>query len=101
MKPVPQEKINHGTQYTKIPQNPYTDKVVDGTVEIQKQFPQMQTMHRVGEGNSEKFLNVSDMQVPDEDDRHGEKCRRKTIKANNKIVKERIWTLVSLSPNRH
>ena len=80
----------------------------------------MQTMHRVGEGNltsefvldlrysesayltvsektlemrarSEKFMIVSDKQVPDENDRHDEQCRSKTIKANNKIVKERIW----------
>ena len=32
MKPVTQEKINHGTEYIKISQNPYTDKVVDVTV---------------------------------------------------------------------
>ena len=42
---------------------------------------------------SEKSMNVSDMQVPDEDDRHDERSRSKTIKANSKIVKERIWTL--------
>ena len=82
-------------------------------------------MHRVGEGNltsefgldfrcsdkclltvsektlemradSAKFKNVSDMQVPDEDYRHDEESRSKTIKANNKIVKGRMWTLVSL-----
>ena len=35
-------------------------------------------------------MNVSDMQVPDEDDRHDEKSRSQTIKANN-VVKERIW----------
>ena len=51
MKPVTQEKINHGTKYIKIPQNLYTDEVVDVTVAIQKQFHLMQTMHRVGEGN--------------------------------------------------
>ena len=51
MKPVTQEKINHGTEYIKIPQNPHTDKLVDVTDAIQKQFPLMQTMHRVGEGN--------------------------------------------------
>ena len=45
--------------------------------------------------HSEKFMNVSDMQVPDEDGRHDEQSRSKTIKANSKIVKERIWTLVS------
>ena len=49
--------------------------------------------------HSEKFPNVSDMQVPDEDDRH-EQSSSKTIKANSKIVKERIWMLVSLSPTR-
>ena len=40
-------------------------------------------------------MNVSDMQVPGEDDRHDEECRNNTIKANNWIVKERIWTLNS------
>ena len=45
------------------------------------------------EAHSEKFMNVSDMQVPDEDDRHDEQSRSKTIKANSKIVRERIWTL--------
>ena len=44
--------------------------------------------------HSEKFMNVSDMQVPDEDDRHDEQFRSKTIKANSKIVKERIWKIV-------
>ena len=39
MKPVTQEKINHGTEYIKIPQNPYTDKVVDVTVVIQGNCP--------------------------------------------------------------
>ena len=48
------------------------------------------------EARSEKFMNVSDMQVPDEDDRHGEQSRSKTIKANSKIVKERIWMLVPI-----
>ena len=41
--------------------------------------------------HSEKFTNVSDLQVQDEDDRHDEQSRSKTIKANNKIVIERIW----------
>ena len=48
------------------------------------------------EARSEKFMNVSDMQVPDEDDRHGEQSRSKTIKAfpaNNKIVTEQIWII--------
>ena len=36
-------------------------------------------------------MNVSGMQVPDEDDRHGRQSRSNTIKANNKIEKERIW----------
>ena len=51
MKPVTQEKINHGTEYIKIPQNPHTDKVVDATVVIGEIVTLMQTMHRVGEGN--------------------------------------------------
>ena len=42
-------------------------------------------------------MNVSDMQVPDEDDRHDEQSRSKTIEAHNKTVKEIISTLVSLS----
>ena len=37
-----------------------------------------------------KFTNVSDMQVPDEDDRHNEQSRSQTITANNKIVKYSI-----------
>ena len=41
--------------------------------------------------HSEKFMNVSDMQVPDKDDRHDGPSRSKTIKANRKIVKDRIW----------
>ena len=40
--------------------------------------------------HSEKFMNVSDVQVPDEDDRHDEQSRNNTIKANNEIVKKRI-----------
>ena len=40
--------------------------------------------------HSEKFMNVSDMQVPDEDDRHQEQSRSKTIKANSKTLKETI-----------
>ena len=40
-------------------------------------------------------MNVNDMQVQDEDDRHDEQSRSKTITANNKIMKERIWTLNS------
>ena len=39
------------TEYIKIPQNPYTDKVVDVTVVITEIVTLMQTMHRVGEGN--------------------------------------------------
>ena len=58
-------------------------------------------------------MNVSDMQVPDEDDRHDEQSRQQhdqskpqdRERANldddsqfaNKIVKERIWTLDSPS----
>ena len=51
MKPVTQEKINHGTGYIKFPQNPYTDKAVDATVVKGEFVAMMQTMHRVGEGN--------------------------------------------------
>ena len=44
------EKINqvswNETEYIKIPQNPYTDKVTDVTVAIQEQFPLTQTTHR-------------------------------------------------------
>ena len=36
-------------------------------------------------------MNVSDMQTPDEDDRHEEQFRSNTIKVNSKIVKEQIW----------
>ena len=104
-----------GDEYIKT-QNQYTDKATDVTVVIGEIVTQMQTMHRVGEGNltsefgldlrySERqlvkdtrnesslrnFMNVSDMQVPDEKDRHDEQSRSQTIKANNKIVKERIW----------
>ena len=37
----------------------------------------------------EKFMDLSDVKVTDED---GFLSRNNTIKANNKIVKERIWT---------
>ena len=43
------------------------------------------------ESSLRKFMNVSDMQVPHEDDRRDEQSRSQTIKTNNKIVKERIW----------
>ena len=39
-------------------------------------------------------MNVSDVKVTDED---GYLSRSKTIKANNKIVKERIWINVKLT----
>ena len=42
--------------------------------------------------HSEKFMDVSGMQVSDKD---GYRSRSNTIKANSKIVKERIWTLDS------
>ena len=45
-------------------------------------------------------MNVGDMQVLDEDDRHDDQSRSKTIKANSKIVKERIWTLDSHFANK-
>ena len=38
---ITQEKINHETEYIKIPQNRYTDKVVDVTVVIQDQVSQI------------------------------------------------------------
>ena len=40
------------------------------------------------EAHSEKLMDESDMQVPDEDGRHEDPSRSKSIKANNKIVKE-------------
>ena len=47
-------------------------------------------MKDTGHGSSlSKLMDESDMQVPDEDDRHEDPSRSKTIKANNKIVKER------------
>ena len=45
-KPSTQEKINKETEHIKMPQNQYTDKVVDVTVVIQEQVSQIQTMHR-------------------------------------------------------
>ena len=42
--------------------------------------------------HSQKIMNVSDVHVSDKD---GYKSRSNTIKANSKIVKERIWTLDS------
>ena len=39
--------------------------------------------------HSEKHMDESGMQVTDEDDRHEDPSRSKTITANNKIVKER------------
>ena len=99
IKKITQEKIYQETECIKIPQNEYTDKVVDVTFEVQKQSPQMQTMHRkswrrkpdkrvwVGrpirwtstgdvqwktpemKAHSENLMNVSDMQILGEDDR--------------------------------
>ena len=43
IKKITQEKVNQETEYIKIHQNQYTDKVVDVSVEVQKQFPQRQT----------------------------------------------------------
>ena len=40
-------------------------------------------------GNLEKFMNVSDVQVSDEDDRHEEQSRSKTSKANSRQDKSR------------
>ena len=42
------------------------------------------------EAHSEKLMDESDMQVLDEDDRHEDPSRSKTIKANSQIMKERI-----------
>ena len=39
--------------------------------------------------HSAKFMNVSHMQVMDEDDRQDEQSHSDTIKANSKTVKER------------
>ena len=50
--------------------------------------------------HSERLMDVSDVQVPDEDDRHAERSRSKTIPANSKIVKERIWTTILGSSTR-
>ena len=50
--------------------------------------------------HSEKFMDVSDVQVPNEDDRHAERSRSKTIPANSKIVTERIWTTILSSSTR-
>ena len=47
--------------------------------------------------HSEKFMDVSDVQVSDED---GYMSRSMTIKANSKIVNERIWTIILSSPTR-
>ena len=50
------------------------------------------------EAHSEKSMNVSDVEVTDED---GNLSRSKTIKANNNILKERIWiTVKSTIQNR-
>ena len=43
---IPQEKINQVIEHIKNPQNPYTDKVADVSVSMQRQFPQTLPMHR-------------------------------------------------------
>ena len=49
---INQEKSNHETEYINIPQNQYTDRVVDVTVVIQEQVSQIKRCtDRVGEGN--------------------------------------------------
>ena len=49
---INQEKCNHETEYIKIPQNQYTDRVVDVTVVIQEQVSKIKRCtDRVGEGN--------------------------------------------------
>ena len=60
-KPVKQEKINHETEYTKIAQHQYTDKVVEVTVVIQEHVSQIKRCtDRVGERDaiSEFGLNL-------------------------------------------
>ena len=42
----PGEDHSGNLETSKIPQNQYTDKVVDVSVAMQRQFPQIQTMHR-------------------------------------------------------
>ena len=110
------EKINHETEYIKISQHQYTDKAVDVTVVIEEIVTQIQNnAQKISEKETQqvdlswtsdtvnvqfdvserhgsslrKLMDESDMQVPDEDDRHEDPSRSKTIKANNKIVKER------------
>ena len=54
--------------------------------------------HLTGElVHSQKIMDVSDLQVSDKD---GCRSRSNTIKANSKIVKERIWTLDSQFANQ-
>ena len=50
--------------------------------------------------HSEKFMNVSDMQVSDEDGYLIVLLSNITIKANSKVVKERIVTRIIASPAR-
>ena len=49
---ITQEKINQETESINIPQNQYTDNVVDVTVVIREQVSQIKRCtERVGEGN--------------------------------------------------
>ena len=114
------------TEYIKIPQNPYTDKVTDVTDAIQEQFLQTQTMHRksrtkrlnkwiwVGfpiqwtclftfcerHWNESSLRNVherSDVQVSDED---GVSRDRRSVTTPTTWRSERIWTMILSSPTR-
>ena len=64
---ITQEKIYQETEYIKIPQNQYTDKTVDVTVEVQRQFHQMEMMQRKSRRRKPKSRL---------DLRYSERCRR-------------------------
>ena len=73
IKKINQEKINHKTKHINISQNQHTDKVVDGTVVIQKQVShQNQKTHRK---RRRKRLNKMDLRLNTSDySEHA--CRR-------------------------
>ena len=102
------ENVNHETDYIKISQNQHAAKVVDVTVVTHKQVSPaskdaqkeseketqpvdtckltFSAKHRKMKTHSEKLVNVSDIQVPDEQDRFA----ARTIKTNRQNVKERM-----------
>ena len=106
-KPVTPEKINqetehikqNETEHIKIPQNPYTDRVADvESAYARKESETRQSnlgwtsdtvivnMCRLEKGTPNesslrKFMNVSDMQVPGEDDHHDEQSRKRTTRS--------------------